>query len=150
MFIMMRFIRPNFHVPESARILNKKKRFLGSAHGSSGNETIGRFSHQVKKELPKKQFFSLHSFLSMTSHRSSQPLFCLAILVIALPIPKTPSKFADFASTWKLGLNTKRFQKFNITSLTRIAYPIFKNEHKRGLSSLKQIQSLNFIIPSVI
>ena len=114
--------RPNFHVPGSAKILNKTKQFLDPPHGSwarNEEEYPGKFfgiefghslifqgcevfwDQEMKsledfliklKRVTKKQFFSLHSFPSPTSHRSSQPLFCSAMLVIALPIPENAFK----------------------------------------------------------
>ena len=112
-------LRPNFHVPELAKILNKTKQFLDLAHGSSArNEeqyprklSGTKFRHSsifqgykvfwdkpledflIKlTKVTKKQFFSLHSFPSPTSHKSSRPLLCSAMSVIALPIPEKTFK----------------------------------------------------------
>ena len=128
---------------ESAKILNKTKRFPGSAYGSwarNEEQYLGKFSiaefgrssifqgcevfrdqemesleeFLIKlKIFTKKQFFSLHSFPSPTSHRSSWLLFCLVISVIALPIPENAFKVRLLCLHMEVGPQSRDLSKNN-------------------------------------
>ena len=139
---------------ELAKILNKIKQFLSPAHGSwTRNEEhyLGKFSgvefgHNsifqgcevfrdwetkplkdflIKlKRVTKKQFFSLHSFPSPTSHRSSWPLFCPTMSMIALLIPKNVFKIHQLRWHMEVGPKHRNYA----WSMTFVC-PTLQNAH---------------------